>query len=1601
VSGYFTTYNAGIAWSTTPENMCDLSTSTYAKTIADENQRLTEHNTTSFNGDIAKVEIRHYSKRGAVGPCRVRLTPYFDGSSAGTVYQEYLDSSSGKWYAYQDITNSTNAPSPWTWSDVENLDVNILGIKDVGAGEVYTAKVEVRITYDPIITVESGLPAETIRHGALGAASGRSIARDSSGNLHVAYINGTWNGATSHLMHGISTNDGTDWTHTTVNSDHNYIQYTDIAIDTNDNVYIGWRDGDNDVLMVSKYNGSSWDAGSTIKAGNDYLDMAICADSQGNIHAVYAYSTPSSIIYHKHYNGSSWSDEETVVSLTGAGSYQICYGVGALANYAGTPYAIAHHYDSAVEPHYRWAVYKKDGTWTNVCTITGDATWDIYSPSTAIDKDGYLHMVAENGTDSTIVYSKWDLSTGTQCGSWTTLGSDAVYGHQQNPTISIAEVNNDLYVAWIGPNNDYSQEKKLEWSSEDGDTIEVRGEQWAMQRFYVGSIAADVGDIFVSNIKLKLYRTGSPGNVLCSVGSAATDYGVGTIAASAITTNEAGDWYTFTVNADTYGGYVKLKATGGDSDNYVAWLTSTYDAVAGYVRLTTNDGDDWETISTQDACYEIYGMTNLVHTSSYNGDSWSYKAIPASVDVNKFYGYVRFIDAPVPVNPLWNRMVCRPKTGYFGVFTEVTNTEAGNGYVMKGIQHSPTWGDDDPFSGTLSETITLTDTVRPHPSTLRLNETITPLEGLTNTPFYPPPTYGYSVYVEGSGYLKVPNIFKIEYDDPSISVTDVPEFEIETDNITGRHINQYNVGKGCKIYKDGTLVFLGEVMPREFKKSRDGSRMSFGGYHMGYNNLRNRVCDYYRADNNSYAPVVNPWQFGRKITTANALVDGLRPDEIIECLIGTKFIWQEWFDNHDYLRWTTTKAELIVNDGNLQLPKTATTTDAADNYATSGYVESIGLYNGDKNVDVMGNITSVSATLIGTKYSTYNPDVYVCRDADETSPNWHLMTLTYDGDDTWSGTYTFTDGPAYMNQFGFAVSMNSDGAGTTGIDYAKFVCFTSSDTSVDAGTITEYDDPNTTDDTIATDLSGLTRLEAIEKVREITNTSTAITDSNWDTYIDNDLSLHFTSVRGSDIDRTFSFANKNIEVLSQKYDGEIKNALIAMGQGEPPWAVTLVGTEMQDATSIATYGKKVGYFIDKSIPDAPTLYKRAKAYLKYMKDPRENLTISLINEPGVGWDVGDRIKITDDDLGLSGEYYRVLARKTTKVMDSEEKLKIELGTKADTIGKFFDNIKNKFDSMEIASQGTGSPINTLADGLVYDTTNAAEYTFYIPKNAQRVLLSVKTNKFRAYSKAALAGGATTQTAAITDTTLATNYGISIWPVATTLDANSTPEWISAIIPTSPQGTYSGCEVSIGIFNKSGSNDTYTWQLLNTTRDTTIAAVSDYTINDNNWYVWAYNFDNDTGTGGLEGDLLKFNITDGILGTEGTKIRQGWIFILINTQASHAHSVSMPNHTHNIDFGIYEYDYYPAKTCMRIGSISNPIVQKLGYIGTESTPAEVVDLDITDNLRDTNGKLSPGRQTLYFSSQPSASNTDGLGIITVAHRITVLTSDNVDLSPLPT
>jgi len=146
----FNDYDAGVTeWTTTPANMVDGSTATFASTTTDADVELLTANANSGTdlGTITKVEVQAYAYQSTDTTGSITLTPIFSGTNSGDGHS-FNPGTSADWSTYADITSDTNAPSTWTWADVQNLDLNVTWNANAGSNTGYLAQANVRVTYE-------------------------------------------------------------------------------------------------------------------------------------------------------------------------------------------------------------------------------------------------------------------------------------------------------------------------------------------------------------------------------------------------------------------------------------------------------------------------------------------------------------------------------------------------------------------------------------------------------------------------------------------------------------------------------------------------------------------------------------------------------------------------------------------------------------------------------------------------------------------------------------------------------------------------------------------------------------------------------------------------------------------------------------------------------------------------------------------------------------------------------------------------------------------------------------------------------------------------------------------------------------------------------------------------------------------------------------------------------------------------------------------------------------------------------------------------------------------------------------------------------------
>ncbi len=173
---YFSVVDTVGGW-TASANAVDNNTGTYATNTGFGMQTLILDTPSAASelGTISKVEIRAYCSLGDLGvPVKLRLTPRFIGGDGD---YEVIAQNLG-WTSWYDITEDTNAPGSWAWSDVEALGAKFTYYW--GSGPVplaQLASIEIKVTYTGAPPPPSG--------GNMSISGGGAMTITGSGNITI------------------------------------------------------------------------------------------------------------------------------------------------------------------------------------------------------------------------------------------------------------------------------------------------------------------------------------------------------------------------------------------------------------------------------------------------------------------------------------------------------------------------------------------------------------------------------------------------------------------------------------------------------------------------------------------------------------------------------------------------------------------------------------------------------------------------------------------------------------------------------------------------------------------------------------------------------------------------------------------------------------------------------------------------------------------------------------------------------------------------------------------------------------------------------------------------------------------------------------------------------------------------------------------------------------------------------------------------------------------------------------------------------------------------------------------------------------------------
>lgn len=392
-----------------------------------------------------------------------------------------------------------------------------------------------------------------------------------------------------------------------------------------------------------------------------------------------------------------------------------------------------------------------------------------------------------------------------------------------------------------------------------------------------------------------------------------------------------------------------------------------------------------------------------------------------------------------------------------------------------------------------------------------------------------------------------------------------------------------------------------------------------------------------------------------------------------------------------------------------------------------------------------------------TPFTGQNPTLMLCRNAVEPSRTYTAVTLTNvpnynaSGFDAWTGSITFSGSEVNKNSLAYKITLpgpNTDTASTK-IYYVKVIATTLADTGLTEGGIAAYDNPvdfHGEENWIATDVQGFNRLEALEKVRTMTEADITVNPNpHWDMWVDENLAFHFAQRRGGTAAgfRTYSFAARNLrKIRHEYYGGELAYQTIAYGAGsgvaqsrivtKEDYASTLGGlydANRDPAGTTRLYGDlpRIMSFVDSNERSYVALLRKARTFHRLHRDPIENVELALQNEAIPAFDVGDSIRVTNYKTRTNGSL-RVINLSRSWSGDDIEDVQVEVGQKTDGLIDDINSGQDQTKVISIHSQPNEGTTGISGDGVYFTDSIYGVYRFPVQdgRTIERVFLDITT-----------------------------------------------------------------------------------------------------------------------------------------------------------------------------------------------------------------------------------------------------------------------------------
>nr|DAI46152.1 MAG TPA: tail protein [Caudoviricetes sp.] len=233
---------------------------------------------------------------------------------------------------------------------------------------------------------------------------------------------------------------------------------------------------------------------------------------------------------------------------------------------------------------------------------------------------------------------------------------------------------------------------------------------------------------------------------------------------------------------------------------------------------------------------------------------------------------------------------------------------------------------------------------------------------------------------------------------------------------------------------------------------------------------------------------------------------------------------------------------------------------------------------------------------------------------------------------------------------------------------------------------------------------------------------------------------------------------RNVTAIRRTIDGRIVTRLVGRGYGEGDNQLTVASVNGgkdyidADAETMARYGVRVGLHADLRQTDPATLLARMRAILESGKRPQvsyEATCADLHMLTGEDWDnaqVGDRVLILDEELGETVKT-RVTVREKTDIEGDPGSVKLTLDSSVRDTAEELNEILDKIGVQELYSQGATNLYSMqISDSC--DADHPLEMSLYVPGNVLRInrcLLKWQIEAYRSYARLAKSGGGSTRT----------------------------------------------------------------------------------------------------------------------------------------------------------------------------------------------------------------------------------------------------------------